>query len=223
MNDLVKRESNSHIIFNAKTQQHERIDLDTGISTAIIPATKMTVGFSQDTAALICELLREGRSIKDICSREDMPALGTIYLWRRRSPRFKEMYDAASAERAEAYHDRVLDIAEDLLCAETKNQIDALKGSAELFKWAAEKGDRRRYGQQQAELPQSGFTFILNTGIHNTPSPDNIEVDEQGNLKGVHDGKTNTGNDQWGTAVPGRERSGKADEITDISFEEKIG
>lgn len=70
--------------------------------------------YTQEIAARICEGLAEGRSLRDVCNADDMPAESTVRLWAVEN---REGFSAQYAKAREiGYHslaDDLLEIADD--------------------------------------------------------------------------------------------------------------
>jgi hypothetical protein len=70
--------------------------------------------FTADIAARICERLAEGRSLRDVCSDDDMPAESTVRAWALDN---REGFSAQYARAREiGYHsmaDELMDISDD--------------------------------------------------------------------------------------------------------------
>jgi hypothetical protein len=69
--------------------------------------------YTQETADLICDLIVEGKSIRQICSLDDMPASSTIFKWLSVFPAFAEQYTRAKREQAERLADELIELADD--------------------------------------------------------------------------------------------------------------
>ena len=72
--------------------------------------------FNQHTADIICIMLAEGMSLRQIL-REDktgtMPAQSTVYEWLIRHPSFAEQYARAREEQADTNADEIIAIADE--------------------------------------------------------------------------------------------------------------
>lgn len=123
--------------------------------------------FTQDFADRICERLAEGRSLRSICSDDDMPSVSSVCKWLGQFPSFAEQYARAREAQADAIFDQILHIAdtpvegervkigadgveitrEDML-GHRRLQIDARK-------WMAGKLQPKKYGDK-LELDHKG-------------------------------------------------------------------
>lgn len=68
--------------------------------------------FTQDFADRICERLAEGRSLRSICSDDDMPSVSSVCKWLGQFPSFAEQYARAREAQADAIFDEILHIAD---------------------------------------------------------------------------------------------------------------
>ena len=118
--------------------------------------------FNQRTADLICILLAEGMSLRQIL-REDktgvMPAQSTVYEWLLRHPLFAEQYARAREEQADTNADEIIAIADEMPPEYTdkdgKTSLDQTyiqwqKNRIEARKWTAAKLKPRKYGDRMA-------------------------------------------------------------------------
>lgn len=69
--------------------------------------------FNDEIAALICERIANGESLRNICEDEAMPAQSTVFKWLNDFPAFSEQYARAREAQADALFDDILGIADD--------------------------------------------------------------------------------------------------------------
>lgn len=71
--------------------------------------------FSDEIADRICDALADGRSLRAICRKPDMPGQSTVFRWLadERYAAFREQYTRAREAQADALFDEMLDIADD--------------------------------------------------------------------------------------------------------------
>jgi hypothetical protein len=65
------------------------------------------------TAALLCERIVEGQSLRSICLADDMPSIATVFRWIGAHEEFREQYAKARDAQADTLADELLDIADD--------------------------------------------------------------------------------------------------------------
>ena len=159
------------VVLNKNTGEYDTIHVPTGevISGSELSAQSKKFVFNADIARVyVCQLLREGRTMLDISKMSDMPSASLISSWRQRHPMFKEALELARKERAEVYHDKVVEQADELVSdSPTKEEIAGKKVAIDAYKWAASKGDPSRYGPKQevTTKEEKATTIVLNTGI----------------------------------------------------------
>jgi hypothetical protein len=69
--------------------------------------------YSVQLANAICEALVEGRSLRSICTDEDMPGRSTVFRWLEEHAEFRELYARARKVQAEIFFDETIEIADD--------------------------------------------------------------------------------------------------------------
>jgi hypothetical protein len=130
------------------------------------PVAPKTTGrptkFNQQTADLICMMLSEGMSLRQILKADTvgaLPAQSTVYEWLIRHPLFAEQYARAREEQADTNADEILDIADEMppeyTDKEGRTSLDATyinwqKNRIEARKWTAAKLRPKKYGDRVA-------------------------------------------------------------------------
>lgn len=69
--------------------------------------------YSQKTAAKICLLLGEGKSLRKICEMRGMPHRDTVFQWLIDNDEFADQYARAKKQGMEAWAEEIVDIADD--------------------------------------------------------------------------------------------------------------
>ncbi|MHC2462104.1 terminase small subunit-like protein [Bradyrhizobium embrapense] len=69
--------------------------------------------YSLELAALICDRMAEGESLRTICKAEDMPARSTVFLWLAAHKEFSDLYARATDARAHLLAEEILEISDD--------------------------------------------------------------------------------------------------------------
>ena len=130
------------------------------------PVAPKTTGrpttFNQKTADLICMMLSEGMSLRQILKADTvgaLPAQSTVYEWLIRHPLFAEQYARAREEQADTNADEILEIADERP-PEFKDDkgrvyldqtyIQWQKNRIEARKWTAMKLKPKKYGDRVA-------------------------------------------------------------------------
>jgi hypothetical protein len=118
--------------------------------------------FNQRTADLICMMLSEGLSLRQILKADTtgtLPAQSTVYEWLLRHPLFAEQYARAREEQADTNADEILEIADEMPPEFTDDKgrtyldqtyIQWQKNRIEARKWTAAKLRPKKYGDRMA-------------------------------------------------------------------------
>jgi hypothetical protein len=174
-------ENNLVVVRDPDTGELQTVCLDTGeiISRESDRRDLSKYKFDYQTALLICQKVREGYTLKKLGEDKSLPNLPVIHYWLRSNASFKEEMKMARKDRAEYYHDQVIDIANDTTSTE---QVQVNKFKTDQYKWAAEKGNPERYAKHtniDGSIENKVSMIVLNTGI-NRKKPD-IEVAHEEN------------------------------------------
>lgn len=124
--------------------------------------------YSGDIAAIICERIADGNSLRTICAEDGMPNKATVLRWISSNDAFRDQYARAREAQADALFDEILAIADAPRIGE-KIKIDK-DGNKEITrgdmiehrrlqvdtrKWMASKLLPKKYGDKQ-QLEHSG-------------------------------------------------------------------
>jgi len=126
--------------------------------------------YSLEIGAAIVDLVRQGNTLVKIGKMKGFPNVSTIYRWGMLHPDFKEKIELARKDRAEYFHDKVIETIEEVSC---KEDVPAAKLKVDGYRWAAEKGDKDRYGNSSKIDINTGGIQYINTGI-----PEDTTFDE---------------------------------------------
>jgi len=69
--------------------------------------------YTQDLADRICAELASGKSMRTVCKADDVPDMVTVFRWLREKTEFRQQYEKAKEEAADALAEEILDIADD--------------------------------------------------------------------------------------------------------------
>jgi hypothetical protein len=132
--------------------------------------------FSRPLADIIVQEITEGLGITKACSKYNI-TYSTLMNWAEKYPDFGKELDKAKRYRADATHDKIVDLVEKLSLAKTKTEVEAIGKSADILKWSAEKSDPQRFGNKADKGPQGVTNIIIQTGIsREAPQPVTVEV-----------------------------------------------
>lgn len=101
--------------------------------------------FTDEIAEAICSLLAEGKSLRSVCRRDDMPDKSTVFRWLRHHELFRDQYARAKEESADALVEDILDIADD-----DAEDVHRSKLKVDARKWIAAKMKPKKYADRQA-------------------------------------------------------------------------
>lgn len=91
--------------------------------------------FTPEIAAEICARIAEGRSLRSICTDEDMPPARTVFDWLASRPEFSQQYARAREAQADALAEECLDIADDGTNDWMERQSESEKGAGVNNGW----------------------------------------------------------------------------------------
>jgi hypothetical protein len=92
----------------------------------------------------VCQGLVEGKSLREICRQEGMPARSTIVTWLALHPEFKSKYDLARQSQADLMDDMILETANK--CTEQDYQSARVRINA--YQWRASRLQPKQYGDR---------------------------------------------------------------------------
>lgn len=157
------------ITTNPETGELEEMDLYTG--EVIFREDKNRCPYNLEEAKQFCDLVRGGYTFANAAKTMDM-SYAIISYWRSRHPDFDQAVKIAREERAEFFHDRVLEIAEGV---KDKDEAQVARVQIDAYKWAAEKNDPAKFGNKNVHGGVGGVTIIVDTGVNSH----NIDVNLQ--------------------------------------------
>lgn len=153
--------------------------------------------FTKKLADSICAELADGKSMRTICKEEKMPAMATIFRWLREKEEFREQYETAKQECADAMIEDILDIADNqveqpILVEGKPIEIDGkavtIKDSpsvqhaklrVDARKWVASKLKPKKYGDRvtQEHVGEGGGPIKTKTLVVTGVEPANTDTE----------------------------------------------
>ena len=137
--------------------------------------------FSTEVGTMICDLVREGLSYKEVADRCGIPA-SAIYRWKKNFEEFGEQLLQARRDGADIFAHKILQIAntEEI----DKSEVPGLKLRTDLYRWLAERASPETYGAQTKITgdENSPLKIIVDTGIRrleDSPEPEVLEVPKE--------------------------------------------
>lgn len=211
-------EQNTEIVLNRETGKYEIVCLDTGevISQDNKLSDLSKYKFNFEQGLMICQAIREGKTLQDIDNDSNFPSLHVVAYWRKMNATFNEEIKLARKQRAEYYHDRVIALANETT---DDSNVAVAKFKADQYRWAAEKGDPGSFGNKIEHTGNTNATsIVVFTGIDRTPKPDIIEVID-GNK---NDNEKQQASESYGGRVP-KDSEAEPTEETTAEEENKEG
>lgn len=129
-------------------------------------------------AALVSEghTLRQIENMRNPINQEPMPPMSAILFWEGHDERFREVMAAARRARGEQYHDKIVDVVDQV----EENNAKSSKVKIDGLKWLAETDDRDKYGSQTKVTGGSpSVNIVFQTGITREEIPAEGKVIEQ--------------------------------------------
>lgn len=89
--------------------------------------------YTAEIAAQICGYLAIGESLRKVCRRSGMPAVGTVFRWLGENEEFREQYARAKEEAADMFVEDIIEIADNMKRDKIpKYEINEQTGEKEL-------------------------------------------------------------------------------------------
>lgn len=126
--------------------------------------------YTIDIAAEILNRIADGRSVRSICTDEDMPAKSTVFKWLMLHKEFADQYARACDQRAEAIFEETLEIADDSArdYMDTENgpvfnqeHVQRARLRVDTRKWFVSKLAPKKYGEHK-QVEHSGSVTLGN-------------------------------------------------------------
>lgn len=131
--------------------------------------------FSPAIAQAICTQIVEGKSLRAICSQDEMPGISTVIRWLSENEEFRSQYAQAKDDQADTLADEILHIADTPLQGETRKlgpdgeivetrqaeMTEHRKLQIDARKWIAARLKPKKYGDKTEHTHQGGDKPIL--------------------------------------------------------------
>lgn len=155
------------------------------------PATNFPYNLTD--ARKVVDLIREGQTITALGKISGMPPASSLFRWIAMHPDFREAVEQARLDRAEVFHDKAIQAAEEV---DNKDDVPAARLKIDTYKWAAEKGNKDRYGATKIDIAvKKSDIIVMDTGIDRTKVYDEpmlgkvVEISkEEGSVSGSDEG-----------------------------------
>ncbi len=158
---------------NKATGEIETIDITTGeLVRQDSPITHSA--YCPQLGEALCDLIREGKTIKEITSMRGMPSSPILYRWKNSIPDFALAIRAAREDRADSFHADAVKEYKDIVDGPTEPQRDALAKSRLVIEAGlklAKLDNPKEYSEQKTE-GHTNKTIIIVTGIQRPEETD---------------------------------------------------
>lgn len=134
--------------------------------------------FDQERFEEVLDRMADGRSLRDVCSDDDMPSKAAFMAWVRENPHLADHYARAREAAIDAIVDDMIALSDTANAA----NANAVRVMVETRKWAAAKMSPKKYGDLQrvdlnvshADMPLSELKqrLIANSEALGLPPPD---------------------------------------------------
>lgn len=109
-----------------------------------MPPRKPQVAYSEQIAAVLCDRIADGASLRSVCRSDDMPSRKAVFLWLAKYPDFALRYSTAMEERAEHHFDEMFEVAD----GATPENERVARLRVDVRKWALARMHPRKYGDR---------------------------------------------------------------------------
>lgn len=159
--------------------------------------------YSRALAEQICELIRSGKSERQICAMKGMPAIQTLWVWKEKYPEFLEQSARARADSADVYNDRRQKKADELYrIAEShlRNGESIPKGIVEAFKVSMQEDAREAANRDDSRFGDRKRVALTGADggavkIENNLVLDDVSLDDLKKVRALLYGKESTSAD----------------------------
>lgn len=134
--------------------------------------------YTPELFAELCDRISDGRSLRSVCSDEDMPSKKCVLEWVAKDESLRDQYARACEERAETIFEDTIEIAD-----ETRHDFMVLPDGREVVnneaiqrsrlrvdtrKWFASKLNPKKYGEriQTEDITQQPRTLVIVSPKH---------------------------------------------------------
>jgi hypothetical protein len=131
--------------------------------------------YTQELADSICAQLAEGMSMRSISVDEAMPAMTTMFRWLRENDQFRQQYEKAKEEAADAFAEDMLDIADDAsndwMVVHRKDDSEAWQLNGEHVQRSRLRIDTRKWIASKLKPKKYGEKLDMTTNGKDLPTP----------------------------------------------------
>ena len=103
---------------------------------------KKHIEFTEQYGKIVCTLIAEGYSLRDIALAPNMPSTFNVFHWLYENEQFVEQYDRAQATRMFAMAEEIVEISD----SSNEDNVNCARLRVETRKWLMSKLNPRRFG-----------------------------------------------------------------------------
>lgn len=140
------------------------------IEQSLLPIRSVQIPYSADIARAVTDLYAEGHSVAKISAMEGMPAVASIYRWRRDNADFREALNAARESRAFSAEEAIAELAEKAEGLH-KDDVAGHRLAFDAHSWRAGVNDPEKYGKRTTIQGDQSRPIIFNVVSH-IPAPE---------------------------------------------------
>jgi hypothetical protein len=146
-----------------QTKDGEHMLLPRDVNPKEVDASYSIYKNKHDLCLEIAMEIANGKTLSDLDKSKGFPATRTVFYWYARDPLFKNLIDEARKVRAEFYHDRLVDVADNVV----EENARSSKVKADVYKHLMSVNDRDRFGNQTKVVGDATapINITFNTGI----------------------------------------------------------
>lgn len=131
--------------------------------------------YTPEIAAIICDRISRGESLKSICNSPGIPDQVVVYGWLGRQPEFAQMYARAREDQADTLADEIAALADEepRMVVDDKGvaRIDSAwvqwqKNRVEARKWVAAKLKPKKWGERIQVAGDADSPIKVEAEIH---------------------------------------------------------
>lgn len=111
-------------------------------------ATGRPTKYTRELAGRICDLIADGKSLRVVCRRDDMPAARTVHRWLEDRTDFCQQYARAREAGADVFAEAALRAALGVPADATGAQVQAARLKWDALRWQASKQAPKRWGDK---------------------------------------------------------------------------
>lgn len=127
--------------------------------------------YTQELANRVCEELALGKSLRTVCTPDDMPAIRTVFNWFNTKEGFVQQYARAKQEAADAMAEEILDISDDSSNDKYEDAKGNIRTDWEVVGRSKLRIDTRKWLMSKMKPKRYGDKLDITSGDKPLPTP----------------------------------------------------